>query len=150
MTHRHMQDCFRKYPEIYGEEIADEEAAEKEAEAAAAGSPAAGGDVPDATPKDPEPAASAVVKSKKPETPVKVEDNSSTVAPSAEKKVHDATSANAKVVSNDTPKPAPSASPVAAPAHGDSQELRDGLVDGQRAIPKRSFDATSANSEGSK
>ncbi|KAF3767938.1 hypothetical protein M406DRAFT_223161, partial [Cryphonectria parasitica EP155] len=27
---QHMQDCFRKYPDVYGEEIADEEAAEAE------------------------------------------------------------------------------------------------------------------------
>lgn len=145
-----MQDCFRKYPEVYGEEIADEEAAEREAEAAAAGSPAAGGDVENVPPKNLEPATPAEVKTEKPE-PVKVEQRTSSEAPSAKKAAHDATAANSKVGSSDAPKPVSSASPVEAPTRGDgSQELKDGLVDGQRAIPKRSFDATSANNEGSK
>ena len=34
-----MQDCFRKYPDVYGAEIADEEAAEHEAEQLALDTP---------------------------------------------------------------------------------------------------------------
>lgn len=40
MNNRHMQDCFRKYPDIYGAEIDDEEAADQELEEAVKGSPA--------------------------------------------------------------------------------------------------------------
>ncbi|KAJ4390830.1 Oxidoreductase [Gnomoniopsis smithogilvyi] len=133
---QHMQDCFRKYPEVYGEEIADEEAAEAEAEAAAANAAAPVADVKDATSKATAPETSA-----KPapatETPAKSEEKKSIVAPSPEQKAHDATA--------DAPKSAAPAPATQAPAHGDSQAFKDDLVDGQRAIPKRSFDATSAN-----
>jgi hypothetical protein len=42
--YRHMQDCFRKYPEIYGEEIADDEEA-----SASGGAPPAEAETPAAT-----------------------------------------------------------------------------------------------------
>ncbi|POS71684.1 mitochondrial intermembrane space import and assembly protein 40 [Diaporthe helianthi] len=48
-----MQDCFRKYPDIYGAEIADEEAAEHEAEQVALDTPtpSASDDAPAPAPK---------------------------------------------------------------------------------------------------
>ncbi|KAJ4411266.1 Oxidoreductase [Gnomoniopsis sp. IMI 355080] len=133
---QHMQDCFRKYPEVYGEEIADEEAASAEAEAAAADAAAPVADAKDVTPK-----ATA------PETPAKPapttpEEKKSSVAPSLEQKSHDATA--------DAPKRAAPAAATQAAEHGDSHAFKDDLVDGQRSIPKRSFDATSANTKESK
>lgn len=145
-----MQDCFRKYPEVYGEEIADEEAAEREAEAAAAGSPAAGGDVQSTSSKDTEPATSASTKSVKPEATAKREDTSSIVAASVDHSAHDATAVNTKSVATEAPKPVASESPAAAPRDGNSKEFKDRPVDGHRAVPKSSFDATSANAKASK
>lgn len=76
-----------------------------------------------------------------PETPAKAEENKSSAAPGPEQKTYDATV--------DAPKDAaPAKSTAPAPKAGnddESQAFKDDLVDGQRAIPKRSFDATSAN-----
>lgn len=132
-----MQDCFRKYPEVYGEEIADEEAAE--AEAAAANSAAPTADAKDATSKTTASEASAQPASTTGTSP-KSEEKKPSAAPAPEQKAHDAT-----VEVNVTPEAAPQVTD-----HGDSQTFKDDLVDGQRAIPKRSFDATSANVKESK
>lgn len=137
-----MQDCFRKYPEVYGEEIADEEAAEAEAAAANSAAPAA--DAKDATSKTTASEASAQQASTTGTSP-KSEEKKPSAAPAPEQKAHDAT--------GDTPANAVHVTPEASPQgikHGDSQAFKDDLVDGQRAIPKRSFDATSANAKESK
>lgn len=137
-----MQDCFRKYPEVYGEEIADEEAAE--AEAAAANSAAPIADAKDVPPKAAAPETPAKP-APTPETPSKSADKKPSAPLGLEQKTHDAT-ADAPEIEAATPATG-SKKPAAS---GDSQAFKDDLVDGQRAIPKRSFDATSANDKESK
>lgn len=88
--YRHMQDCFREYPEIYGSELADEEAAA--AEGQAEGQPPVTAPVEDAS------AEAASVKSDSPAQAAK----EATKVPLAEdvmtpKEAFDTTDANEKV-----------------------------------------------------
>lgn len=137
-----MQDCFRKYPEVYGEEIADEEAAE--AEAAAANSAAPNADVKDTTPKATAPEApSQTIPS--PEPHAKAEENKPGEGPGLQKKVHDATADASQTAGAADPSAASKAADL-----GHSQTVKDDLEDRQLAIPKRSFDATSANTKESR
>lgn len=139
---RHMQDCFRKYPDVYGEEIADEDAADAEVEAAAAGSPAPAANARDATTREPAPAAEA--KSEK-----------TAPAPASEKpaKTTEYTTEEHKGGPTDAPKGAHPVNPSAANAavNGESKKSRkDELETDPRGLPKRSFDATAANPKESK
>lgn len=123
---RHMQDCFRKYPDVYGAEIADEEEAEREAEAVATASPATNA-VQDNEPGEKQ-AAPAKTDEKKPAEAVKTTENKT-----------------------QEPKQAPTDAPKGAPAgekaadKGPTQLSREELVGSGRGLPTRSFDATSAN-----
>lgn len=128
-----MQDCFRKYPDVYGEEIADEEAADAEVEAAAAGSPAPAANARDATTREPAPTASA--KSEKPA------------------KTTEYTTEEHKAGPTDAPKGAHPVNPSAANAAVTSESnksRKDELETDPRGLPKRSFDATAANPKESK
>lgn len=136
-----MQDCFRKYPDVYGAEIADEEAAEAEAEAeaAAAGLPATSSDNSDATNKDATPNPAEKPAEKKP---------TEAVAPKEAHETHEYSSEQHKTGPTETPKagstPTGDATPVTA------GETKEGDLVEERGVPKRSFDATSANVESSK
>lgn len=145
-----MQDCFRKYPEVYGEEIAEEEAAEAEAATVASGSPAPLSDNKDVS-KDatttttttttttaPEP---AQPDEKKPASKPKKDEASATK--------HEFSTEEYKTGPTDAPKkaaPAPTPAPVdEMPVSKEEAQAVD-----ERGIPKRSFDATSANASVSK
>lgn len=105
---RHMQDCFRKYPEIYGSELADDaEDGDKEPRLADAGEPAPKQASSDTVSKFPEPSSQPVPEklSTPPVTPVekdkateKVEQVKEEALKVAEEVVpteaHDATKAN--------------------------------------------------------
>lgn len=138
-----MQDCFRKYPDVYGAEIADEEAAEAEAEAVATGAPAPAVDARDASAK--EGAAASPAPSDKPaQAPEK------TAKPSKKDEAHEFTTEEHKAGPTDAPKAAHPASTTPAEASqtadkSDSQpQAEDSSV---RIVPKSSFDATAANSK---
>ncbi|ROW15196.1 hypothetical protein VPNG_02986 [Cytospora leucostoma] len=117
---QHMQDCFRKYPDIYGAEIADEEAADREVEEAVRGSPA---------PTDAQPKEVAKEVAGEPATP----------AQPGQHPVEEA-----KTVEH------PNKELAKAPTEAPKQILKDELTGEQRGIPNRSFDATSANKKESK
>lgn len=124
-----MQDCFRKYPDVYGAEIADEEAAEQEAEQLAL-------DIPN-------PDASA---------PPKTERNmAATPADTAEKPATPAAAAKSEPSTHKEPdnKPAPAA--AAPESVGKTQDKQSevvtavGTIREERGVPEKAFDATGAN-----
>lgn len=115
-----MQDCFRKYPDIYGAEIADEEAADE----AAAESPVTS--AVQANEGAGEPAAAA----------------------KADQKSNEFTTQELKTGPTDAPKGA--LVNASATVEEPRQVTRDELVGSERGLPTRSFDATSANKKGSK
>ncbi|KUI54958.1 Mitochondrial intermembrane space import and assembly protein 40 [Cytospora mali] len=117
---QHMQDCFRKYPDVYGAEIADEEASEREADEAAAASPAT----------------SAVQANE-------AAGASATLAPKTE-----FTTEELKTGPTDAPKGALVGG--SGLGKGSRQVSREELAGDERGLPTRSFDATSANKKGSK
>lgn len=128
--HRHMQDCFRQYPEVYGAEIADEEAAEAEAAALADGSPAPAVDARDPTAsKD----AAAHV------TPAQ-----SDKAQASEKKpeAHEYTTQEYKA--------GPTDAPNQTVVESDLQSQNEAKEGSERGVPKNSFDATATNAKESK
>lgn len=134
-----MQDCFRKYPEVYGAEIADDDAAEAEAEAggAAAGSPA---------PAKGETSAESDRPTQATEKPAK----SDTSPAQSSKPATDFTTEETKAGPTDAPKGAHPATPV---GDGDAQLLKEDLEASEvseHGIPQKSFDATSANTKASK
>lgn len=135
-----MQDCFRKYPDVYGAEIADEEAAEAEAEAVATGAPAP---AVDASPK--EGAAVAPTPSDKPaQAPEK------TAEPSKKNEAHEFTTEEHKAGPTDAPKasqPAPTIPAAASQAVDKSDSPAQVEETSVRSVPKSSFDATAANSK---
>lgn len=138
-----MQDCFRKYPDVYGAEIADEEAAEAEAEAVATGAPAPAVDARDASATegaDVSPAPSV----KPAQAPEK------TAEPSKKNEAHEFTTEEHKAGPTDAPKASQPASTIPAAA---SQAIDESDSPAQveetsvRSVPKSSFDATAANTK---
>lgn len=132
-----MQDCFRQYPDIYGAEIADEEAAE--AEIAAGGPPPPAGESGDAVGKDVTPVVTPVTSARSDEPA-----QASAKVPETQ----DHTTEELKAGPTDAPKgtdPASSSVAGAAGGNGDAKVLEDEVVDEERGLPKKSFDATSAN-----
>lgn len=123
-----MQDCFRKYPDVYGAEIADEEAAEHEAEQLALDTPMPPSDAPApkvernmaATPADAQdkPAAPAAATKTEP---------SHHEAPKAESSPAAASSSSSTGKTEDKPKEAV------------------GPISEERGVPEKAFDATGAN-----
>lgn len=152
-----MQDCFRKYPEVYGAEIADEDAAEAEAEAqaTAAGSPAPAAHVTDGTAKDKGAAAvpDQVETAAEPDTSAQVAEKpatSDTKPPQSSEPATEYTTEGHKARPTDAPK---GAHPDTLVGDGDAQALKEdlnGSKDSEHGIPKSSFDATSANTKASK
>lgn len=130
-----MQDCFRKYPDVYGAEIADEEAAEQEAEQLALDVPTPASDAPKterlmaATPGHTEEKPAAA-------TPAPKADPSHDEAPKA------------------TPADAPkgSSSPAKAVGQHDKGDTDAdvGPISEERGVPEKAFDATGANKTQSK
>ncbi|ROW05846.1 hypothetical protein VMCG_05199 [Cytospora schulzeri] len=117
---QHMQDCFRKYPDIYGAEIADEEAADEAAVES--------------------PATSAVEANKEVGEPA---------APAKEnQKTTEFTTQELKTGPTDAPKGA--LVKANAVGEGSRQMSMEELAGEERGLPTRSFDATSANKKGSK
>jgi mitochondrial intermembrane space import and assembly protein 40 len=114
---RGMQDCFRKYPDVYGAEIADEEAAEQEAEQLARGTPA------------PEASSSSA--------PAQV--------PHSEPAHHEAEAPEDKPTPAAAAL-SPS-SPVAKATGKDkeNEETAQGPISEERGVPEKAFDATGAN-----
>lgn len=141
---RHMQDCFRKYPEVYGEEIREEEAAEAEAAAVASNSPAPLSDSKDVSKNATTSAAAAPVQSteKKPASGSKPNPKPDQQAPKA---THEFSTEEHKAGPTDAPKGSDSTAPAAAEK---KPAKKDEPVD-VRGIPVRSFDATSANASAS-
>lgn len=130
-----MQDCFRKYPDVYGAEIADEDAAEAEAAALADGSPAPAVDAKDAESVTPAP--------------------SHKEAQASEKKheAHEYTTEEHKAGPTDAPKDSQPLSPAAASqavGEGDSEQQKEAKEGSERGVPKSSFDATAANAKAAK
>lgn len=122
---QHMQDCFRKYPDVYGAEIADEEAADE----AAAESPIES------------PATSAVQANEGAGEPA--------AADKADQKTIEYTTQELKTGPTDAPK---GASPKENAAGEGARQVpkEEELSRAERGLPTRSFDATSANKRVSK
>ncbi|KAG8157985.1 hypothetical protein KVR01_012257 [Diaporthe batatas] len=116
-----MQDCFRKYPDIYGAEIADEEAAEHEADQLALDTPAPAAAAEDAP--APAPAAPET------ETEPKV-----AATPSASDDDKFAAPAKSEPSADEKPKDKPQDKDVAV-----------GPISEERGVPESAFDATGAN-----
>lgn len=140
-----MQDCFRKYPEVYGEEIAEEEAAEAEAAAVASGSPTPSSDSKQVTKDATTTTATPVKSGKKPAAEPKEKQASATNEFSTEEY---------KAGPTDAPKGGHPTAPAAAEeksvgdgTHPSPKEESEG---GELGIPRKSFDATSANASVSK
>lgn len=136
--HRHMQDCFRKYPDVYGAEIADEEAAEREAEELSLDTPDPFTDAPKternmaATPRHTE---------EKPAAPA------AAPAPKVEASLHDIPEATPADATKDSP------SSVAKALGQDKKEdpaAATGPISEERGVPEKAFDATGANNTQSK
>lgn len=141
-TNRHMQDCFRKYPDVYGAEIADEEAAEHEAEQLALDTPTPPSDAAPApkternmaaTPADTvEKPASAPAAAPKPTEPTHHEAPGDNPSPTA------VTALSSSSVGN------------ASDANKKSADASVGPVSEERGVPEKAFDATGANNTHSK
>lgn len=135
-TTRHMQDCFRKYPEVYGEEIREEEAAEAEAAAVASDSPAPISDAKNMSKDATTSTATAAAQ------PTEKTSNSE----SKPKATHEFSTEEHKAGPTDAPKGGDSPAPAAAEKKPAKKEEP---VD-NRGIPVSSFDATAANANVSK
>lgn len=132
-----MQDCFRKYPDVYGAEIADEEAAEHEAEQLALDTPTPPSDAAPApkternmaaTPADTvEKPASAPAAAPKPTEPAHHEAPGDNPSPAAVAALSSSSVGNA----SDTNKK--------------SADASVGPVSEERGVPEKAFDATGAN-----
>lgn len=127
-----MQDCFRQYPDIYGAEIADEEAAE--AEMAGAGPPPGDAEGKDVT---------AVTSAKSSDTPAQAAEK----APETQDHTTEAHKASPTGATKGTHPASPEA---AGAATSGSAKVDDAVEDVERGLPKKSFDATSANTTASK
>lgn len=136
-----MQDCFRKYPDVYGAEIADEDAAEAEAAALADDSPAPATETKDAAPSKDAAQTTPAPSDKEPQ------------AAGKKSEAHEYTTEEHKAGPTDAPKSAHPVAPAAASQavdKSDSQPQDDAEVDSVRGVPKNSFDATAANDKASK
>ncbi|KAI3393924.1 hypothetical protein diail_3486 [Diaporthe ilicicola] len=118
---QHMQDCFRKYPDVYGAEIADEEAAEQEAEQIALDTPTPASDAP-----KPERKMAA--------TPGHTEEEPAAPAPTPK--------------ADPSPNKAPEAIPTGDDKK--DAESAVGPISDERGVPEKAFDATGANKAQSK
>lgn len=134
-----MQDCFRKYPDVYGAEIADEEAAEHEAEQLALD-----------TPTPPADAAAPKTERKMAATPADTDEKPATSAAAltTEPSHHEAPS------DNNAPAAAPAASSSPS-SSGKTDKKGDadaavGPISEVRGVPEKAFDATGANHTQSK
>lgn len=131
---RHMQDCFRKYPDVYGAEIADEEAAEHEAEQLALDTP---------TPASDATAAPA------PKTERKM---AATPADTDDKPAAPATAPKAEA----SPSPSNDAASLSSSLAGSTKDKKEdvkpavGPISEERGVPEKAFDATGANRTESK
>lgn len=132
-----MQDCFRKYPDVYGAEIADEEAAEHEAEQLALDTPTPPAGAPAAPKTERNMAATPADTHEKPAAPA--------AATKTEPSHHEA--------------PGDNNSPAAASAPSSSVGKTDkksdataavGPISEVRGVPEKAFDATGANNAQSK
>lgn len=128
-----MQDCFRKYPDVYGAEIADEEAAEHEAEQLALDTP---------TPASDAAAAAAAPKAERNMAATPADTNDKPATPAAAAKTEPSPP---KVESS----PA-AASPSSAGKTQDKQSDAVGPISEERGVPEKAFDATGANGTQSK
>lgn len=123
-----MQDCFRKYPDIYGAEIADEEAAEREAEQLALDMP-----TPDAS------------------APKTERNMAATPADTADKPAAPAAKAKSEPFILEESAPAAAAAPSSSSV-GKTQDKKSdataaavGPISEERGVPEKAFDATGAN-----
>ncbi|KAK7698448.1 Oxidoreductase [Diaporthe eres] len=128
---QHMQDCFRKYPDVYGAEIADEEAAEHEAEQLALDTPTPPADAP-------------APKTERNMAATPADTHEKPVAPAATTKTepshHEAPS------DNKSPAAAPSSSSTVAKTDKKSDaDAAVGPISAVRGVPEKAFDATGAN-----
>lgn len=133
-----MQDCFRKYPDVYGAEIADEEAAEHEAEQLALD-----------TPTPPADAAAPRTERKMAATPADTDDKPA--APAAATK----TEPSHHEAPRDNPLPAATSAPSTSSSVGKTDKKSDadaavGPISEVRGVPEKAFDATGANNTQSK
>ncbi|KAG6364025.1 hypothetical protein INS49_009128 [Diaporthe citri] len=131
---QHMQDCFRKYPDVYGAEIADEEAAEHEAEQLALDTPTPPADAPPKTERNM--AATPADTAEKPTAPA--------AATRTEPSHHEAPGDSKSPVS------APSSSSVAKTDKKSDADAAAGPISEVRGVPEKAFDATGANNTQSK
>lgn len=129
-----MQDCFRRYPDVYGAEIADEEAAEHEAEQLALDTP---------TPASDATAAPA------PKTERKM---AATPADTDDKPAAPATAPKAEASPSASTDAASLSSSLAGSAQDKQKDVKPaaGPVSEERGVPEKAFDATGANKTGSK
>lgn len=127
-----MQDCFRKYPDVYGAEIADEEAAEHEAEQLALDTPTPAADA----------SAAAAPKAERNMAATPADTVDKPTAPAAATKTEPSPP---KVESS----PAAS-SPSSAGKTQDKQRDAVGPISEERGVPEKAFDATGANGTQSK
>lgn len=134
-----MQDCFRKYPEVYGEEIAEEEAAETEAAAVALNSHAPPSESKDVS-KD---ATAAPAPAAQPKEKPMLEPKPKSKPQQAAASTHEFSTEEHKAGPTDAPK-----EPRGIGADAHAKVVSEG--EDERGIPKRSFDATSANASASK
>lgn len=125
-----MQDCFRKYPDIYGAEIADEEAAEHEAEQLALDTP-----TPPASSDPPAPAPKTTER-KMAATPADTDDKLAAPAAAAAAKSEPSTHEKPEGV-----KPAKTEE-----KQGDANAAV-GPISAERGVPEKAFDATGANNK---
>ncbi|KAL1869366.1 Oxidoreductase [Diaporthe australafricana] len=125
---QHMQDCFRKYPDVYGAEIADEEAAGQEAEQLALDMP---------TPDSGAPKTERVMAA----TPGHTEEKPAAPASKAEPS-HDEV---LKVTPADAPKGSPSPDNAAGQDDKGDADAAVGPISEERGVPEKAFDATGAN-----
>lgn len=135
-----MQDCFRKYPDVYGAEIADEEAAEHEAEQLALDTPTPPADAPAAPRTERNMAATPADTHEKPVAPA--------VAHQTEPSHHEAP------MEISSPKTT-AASPSSSSSVGKTDKKSDataavGPISEVRGVPEKAFDATGANHTASK
>lgn len=137
-----MQDCFRKYPDVYGAEIADEEAAEHEAEQLALDTPTPSSDAPAAPKTERKMAATPSDTDETPAAPA--------VAAPTEPAHHESPK-----VANPSPAAAPAASSSSSSAGKTQDKQKDadaavGRISEERGVPEKAFDATGANNTHSK
>lgn len=136
-----MQDCFRKYPDVYGAEIADEEAAEHEAEQLALDTPTPPSDAPVPATSAPKTERNMAA------TPADTHEKPTTApaaAPKTEPAHHEAPGDN----------PSPAAVAALSSSSVGKTEGQDkksdaaaavGPISEERGVPEKAFDATGAN-----